>query len=157
MLGNSPTYLAKPSLIKKAFNKIFNFVKKMFGVATIEAQNISDLFEAIDKGKFANRPTIASSLGEYGVAAARGNIPGLTVYDKKEVLEGVNAHFFGKIFREQDGLAALFSKESNTALINEAYEGAKTSLYKAGANAVKLLRGLLLKTQLMNYKKNRYS
>lgn len=140
MLGNSPAYLKKPSFIKRAFNKIFNFVRKMRGIATIEAQTISDLFEAIDKGKFASRPTIASNLGEYAATVARGNIPGLTVYDKKEILEGVNAHFFGRIFREQDGLASLFSKDSNAEFINSIYDSAKASIYKAGANITVLLK-----------------
>ena len=68
----------------------------MFGVATLEISNITDLFKAIENGKFASRPINSSDLGIYSAAVMRSNIPGLSVYDKKEILEGVNANFFAK-------------------------------------------------------------
>lgn len=140
MLGNAPAYLSKQSTVKGFFNRLFNFIKNMFGVATLETSNITDLFKAIENGKFASRPVHSSDLGMYSAAVMRSNIPGLSVYDKKEILEGVNANFFSKVFNEKDGLAAIFAKESNADIINNAYKFTYEQLGKVIASKQLILK-----------------
>lgn len=140
MLGNIPSYLSTKSSIVKWFSKLFNFIKKMFTVSTISADNIQDLFEAIDKGKFAKRPLYGASLSEYSGAVLRGNLPGLSVYDKKEILEGINAIFFNKIFFSEEGLNAIFSKKSNALLINTTYSDIIKNIGNIIANKQRLLK-----------------
>lgn len=120
-LGNVPSYIGSSSWIKRLFKKLWNFITGMHKIATTDSKEITNLFDAIKGGKYRHSSPV-SNHASYTIAVNRTNIPGFSSFDKKELLEGVNAFFFRNIFGSTESIESLFNKENNKEVVAAAYK-----------------------------------
>ena len=112
MLGTRPAYLDAKEYsnpIMRWFAKLKRF---LFGLPTI-----SQVFERIKDGYYADKPLMTKREGEY----ARSIIPGVDATNAMYILEGVNSQFFDKIYQNPANLERLLDPEHGSFLIQDTY------------------------------------
>lgn len=98
------------------FRQLWNFIKGLFiNKREDELYTIDELFTRLNNRGFANTP-----LRNYDKAVANfKRIPNVSQEVSTELIEGMTAQFFKKLFSKQENTDSLFSKASNFKLIND--------------------------------------
>lgn len=102
------------SKINTFFRQLWNFIKGLFSKAD-RLYTIDELFSKLSNRGFANSP-----LRNYDKAVANfKRIPNVSQDVSTQLIEGMAAQFFMKLFSKQENTDSLFSKQSNFKLIND--------------------------------------
>lgn len=98
------------------FRQLWSFIKGLFVNKTEdELLTVDELFTKLNRGGFANSP-----LRNYDKAVANfRRIPGISQEISTQLIEGMAAQFFMKLFSKQENTDSLFSKSSNAKLVND--------------------------------------
>lgn len=110
------------------FRRLLDFIKRIFGIRTGEDSvfsKIEDTYRKIDSGSFINMEVIRDTTQPEFRA-----IPGTSVDFTKNMMDGMGAIFFSKLYTDQQNIEALFSKGDNSKLFADTYAATKQLVYQ---------------------------
>ena len=126
MLGKEISYFNSPRQ-RSLFKTILDFIKKV----VLGEEKIQGIFANIKSGKYA-KSKIKGSNHSKSILKSRNRpaIDGLNIKETSDMLDSINSKFFAVIFGTDEGVASLFDKESNSIIINNAYQRTYNSIRK---------------------------
>jgi len=114
----------KAPLQRSFFERLYDWIVNMiYG----KPESIIEIFENIENNKYRNQ---TPNLRRGKRVKLNRTYEGKTEAFGKMVMEGVNYFFFQKLFASKESVSTLFSKEDNSALVNDLYEYAYEEIEK---------------------------
>ena len=150
MLGREVKTLNLTEPTKNFFQKLIDFIKELiYG----NPETIQGIFDKLKNNYYADKEFVRTNDKEL----ARERVGNLTILETKNILNGLNFHFFNELFKNKESIASLFDKSDNSKLVESLYSQVKEDLqedYKDTLeeykNAVNAEDKLLLEKQAKN-------
>lgn len=128
IINDKPTPKDGVPVRNTIFRRLWNFIKKILGMSEADKSEmnskINQIYARIEKGGYINTKAIRET--NEPVYSA---LPGTTVDFTQQVMDGMAAIFFSKLYSSQKNVEALFGKGNNTVLFNDIYESTKDAMY----------------------------
>ena len=105
----------KAPVQKSIFEKIYDWIMNLIGR---RSRSILEIFEAIESNEFRNETPNISFAKD---VTLRRTPKGKDEVFAREAIEGVNFHFFKKLYEDKNNVATLFSRKDNSKLVNSLY------------------------------------